>query len=165
MRTYVPNRRTPSSLRILIGIDGYQIGPGMAHCTQQSRSYPQQDSQGLPVPVSRRALGTQRRRSRSGWQKAAGWPQVSPRLVLGPNPLGPVELQSCRRPCAWLADADLGHAARRAWTLRAASPHRYGLDDVGLFHDLDHLATDEDLSLAVAGGDTEIGLPCLSGVR
>src|SRR4029453_170637 len=82
----------------------------------------------------------------------------------GPNPLGPVELQSCWRPCAWLAHADLRHAVSGWHGLR--EPHRFvdkGLDDIGFFHGLDHLATDEDLALAVAGGDPEIRFPRLSG--
>src|SRR5699024_8345534 len=33
-----------------------------------------------------------------------------------------------------------------------------GLDDLGLRHGLDHLALDEDLALAVARGDAEVGL-------
>ena len=39
------------------------------------------------------------------------------------------------------------------------------LDDLRLGHGLDHLALDEDLALAVAGGDAEVGLARLARVR
>src|SRR5699024_8950434 len=38
-----------------------------------------------------------------------------------------------------------------------------GLDDVGLLDRLAALTLDEDLALAVARGDAEVGLPCLTG--
>src|SRR6476646_8803777 len=37
------------------------------------------------------------------------------------------------------------------------------LHDLRLGHGLDDLAPDEDLALAVAGGDTQVGLPGLAG--
>src|SRR5690242_19443674 len=62
------------------------------------------------------------------------------------------------------ADSDLGRTALGVLhPLRDA--HRLldeGLDDLGLRDGLDDLALDEDLSLAVAGGDPEVGLAGLA---
>ena len=65
-------------------------------------------------------------------------------------------------------DSAYGHNGRTGSILRTlrrahffGEPQRLfdqGLDDERLGHGLDDLALDEDLSLAVAGGDAEVGL-------
>ena len=82
------------------------------------------------------------------------------------EPRGPSGCKSTGDLAHASAHADLGTpspAGMDSPSLR--EPHRLidkGLDDVGLFHSLDHLAADEDLALAVARSDPEICLPRLS---
>src|SRR5919109_5481820 len=89
-------------------------------------------------------------------------PRMFSRIVtLGP-PLGPC-LASTHSHCRFPRD---GGGARCGPVLLHlfGDLHRLldqGLDDLRLGHGLDDLALDEDLTLAVAGGDPQIGLPCL----
>ena len=164
MRTYVPDRRTPSKPQVHPHRHWpVPVGPGAWHCTQQAATLisPNRTAKAClfqPRSAPRDTLKTFSIGLAESSRMAAGDRRDS---ILGPNPLGPVELQSCRRPCAWLADADLGHAVSGGHGL--CEPHRL-IDKSRRCRPLrcDHLATDEDLALAVTGGDAEIGLPCLS---
>ena len=101
-------------------------------------------------PADRRGPGLERARRRRRWTTTGGGGrsrQITLVVAVGARHARP------------LAHADGGCALGGRHLL--GQPHGLldqGLDDVGLLHRLDHLTADEDLTLAVAGRDPEVGL-------